>query len=147
MLERRPELVPPGTRVLHVGPEPSMQLALRRHGELDYVAVDLDHPLATAEMDVRRMTFADASFDVALCFHVLVLLPDEQEALRELVRVLAPAGLLMVTDPPDRPGYPAALADHPLDVEAVRTDTLCTPSEIERYGLLSDERIYLCRRR
>jgi SAM-dependent methyltransferase len=124
-----------------------MQLVLRRLGRLDYVAVDLDHPLATVEMDVRRMAFPDASFDVALCFHVLMLLADEQEALRELVRVLAPAGLLMVTDPPDRPGYPAALVRHPVDVEAVRADALCTPPEIERYGLLADECIYLCRRR
>ena len=48
--------------------------------------------------DVRRLPFADRSFDVALSIDVLAHLPpgDERQAAAELARVLAPGGLLAV---------------------------------------------------
>jgi SAM-dependent methyltransferase len=145
LLERRPELAPAGARLLHVGPEASMQRVLRRVDRLDYVAIDVGHPLATLEMDVRAMSFADASFDRAICFHVLVLLDDRDAALRELARVVAPGGMLIIADPAS-PEYAAALAAHGFDVEIARADAVCSAAEIERHGLVADERLYLCRR-
>jgi ubiquinone/menaquinone biosynthesis C-methylase UbiE len=115
-------------------------------GRFDYVAIDLDHPLATRTMDVRSMAFGDASFDLVLCFHVLALLPDDSDAVRELARVLAPGGTLVLSEAPGCAHWAAALEAQGLDVDVLRTDGVCTPEEIERYGLVADECICLCRR-
>ncbi len=50
--------------------------------------------------DATRMAFPDNSFDVVLCFSSLEHLPDaaqQREWVREMVRVLAPGGQLLVT--------------------------------------------------
>jgi len=50
--------------------------------------------------DLARLPYADASFDAAVCGWVLEHLPDPRPGLRELARVLKPAGklLLMATE-------------------------------------------------
>jgi len=145
LLERRPELLRPRSRVLHVGPERCMQRVFARMGRLDYVAVDRAHPLATHTMDVRRLSFDERSFDFVVCFHVLVFLPDKRDATRELARVLASGGSLVLSDPsPDE--YAPVLEAQGLEVEAVRADALGTLGELERYGLVADERLLVARR-
>lgn len=46
--------------------------------------------------DARELPFAGGSFDVVLCIDVLPHLPDPGPALREVWRVLAPGGTLIV---------------------------------------------------
>lgn len=50
--------------------------------------------------DLTRLPYADQAFDAAVCGWVLEHLPDPRPGLRELARVLQPAGklLLMVTE-------------------------------------------------
>jgi ubiquinone/menaquinone biosynthesis C-methylase UbiE len=51
--------------------------------------------------DARRMTFADASFDVVLsnlCLHNIDGTAGRAEACREIARVLAPGGVALVSD-------------------------------------------------
>jgi len=48
---------------------------------------------------VLQMPFASASFDLAVCLDVLEHLEDDGAALRELRRVVAPGGSLLVTVP------------------------------------------------
>ncbi len=45
---------------------------------------------------ILSMPFADASFDVVMAAHVIEHLPDPQLALKEMVRVLKPGGMLFV---------------------------------------------------
>jgi ubiquinone/menaquinone biosynthesis C-methylase UbiE len=45
-----------------------------------------------------RLPFADHSFAAVTCIEALELLPDTQRSLREMVRVLEPAGCLMITN-------------------------------------------------
>src|SRR3990170_3372565 len=47
--------------------------------------------------DALRLPFTDAAFDKVLCNGVLPHLEDEVAALREMVRVLSPGGLLVVS--------------------------------------------------
>jgi ubiquinone/menaquinone biosynthesis C-methylase UbiE len=49
--------------------------------------------------DIFQLPFADASFDVVFANAVLMHLPDPVAALRELRRVLRPAGIIGVRDP------------------------------------------------
>lgn len=78
---------------------------------LNYCGIDLSGEMLTmadAEMrqavlvpelrqaDILSIPYADASFDFVMAAHVLEHLPEPQHALREMVRVLKPGGMLFV---------------------------------------------------
>lgn len=88
-------------RLLHVAPEPALRRALERLPALDYVAVDLESPLADVRVDLTAMPFADGVFDGILCSHVLEHIPDDRAAMRELRRTLAPDGWAILEVPID----------------------------------------------
>lgn len=50
-----------------------------------------------AKEDALRMSFPDESFDVVFCDVVLQHIPNNQDALREILRVLKPGGTLIVS--------------------------------------------------
>jgi len=56
--------------------------------------------------DASRLPFDDSAFDAVTCLEALEFLPSPHEALAEMVRVLAPGGVLMVTN---RVGHAARL--------------------------------------
>ena len=58
--------------------------------------------------DARQLPFASGVFDVALCIDVLPHLPDAGPALRELRRVLAPGGTLIVDSTNSIPAWTLA---------------------------------------
>lgn len=83
-------LVPGGTlEALDVQPEMLGDLERRAHRQ--GVA-----NIATTAGDVQRLPYADASLDAAYAICVLGEVPDPDAALRELRRVLAPHGRLII---------------------------------------------------
>jgi SAM-dependent methyltransferase len=56
--------------------------------------------------DASRLPFADGTFDAVTCMESLEFLPNPLGALAEMVRVLAPGGVLLLTN---RVGYEARL--------------------------------------
>jgi ubiquinone/menaquinone biosynthesis C-methylase UbiE len=56
--------------------------------------------------DASRLPFSDGTFDAVTCLESLEFMPDPREALGEMVRVLAPGGVLFVTN---RVGHEARL--------------------------------------
>jgi SAM-dependent methyltransferase len=86
-------------RILHFAPEPALQRWLARLPGAEYVSADLDSPRADMRIDVTDIPFADASFDVVLCGHVLEHVPDDRRAIAELHRVLAAGGDAIVQVP------------------------------------------------
>lgn len=76
---------------------PAMMAQLRT--KLDaYLAEHPEHPpvrLDLREGDSTRLPFPDAQFDVALMVHVLHLIPNWQDAVREALRVLKPGGTFL----------------------------------------------------
>lgn len=50
------------------------------------------------EADVSALPFADQSFDVVIAMHMLYHVPDQEQAVAEMHRVLKPGGTLAVTN-------------------------------------------------
>ena len=79
-------------RLLHVAPEWYMAKHLARIPGVDYLSGDLASPHAMVKLDVTDLEFADGSFDVVMCSHVLEHVDDSDRAMRELFRVMKPGG-------------------------------------------------------
>ncbi len=86
-------------RVLHIAPENCFIKPFSKLQNLTYTTADLESPLAMVKMDIQKMPFADNSFDVVLCNHVLEHIPDDYKALSEIQRVLSPKGWAILQIP------------------------------------------------
>ncbi|WP_333504442.1 TylF/MycF/NovP-related O-methyltransferase [Nitratidesulfovibrio sp. 1201_IL3209] len=89
----------PGLRMLHFAPEVCLERHFRKLLGDGYVTADLLDPRADVQADITALRFADASFDVVLCSHVLEHVPDDRKAMRELYRVLTGDGVAIVMVP------------------------------------------------
>lgn len=61
-------------------------------------ATGLDERITLHREDLTRLSFADGSFDYAICWGVLMHVPDVAQAVAELSRVLRPGGRLVVSE-------------------------------------------------
>lgn len=86
-------------KVLHVAPEQCFYGRFRKMQNLDYTTADLDSPIADIEMDIHDIPFAENTFDVVFCNHVLEHVDDDQQCMSELCRVLKPGGLAIMQVP------------------------------------------------
>lgn len=68
---------------------------------VNYVSLDFKqtHPELDIVADVQKMPMEDSSFDSAICIEVLEHVPNPEEALREILRVLKPGGKLVFSVP------------------------------------------------
>ena len=94
--QRRTNLLEmPRKRLLHIAPEACLETLLREHPAIDYLSGDLESPWhpAMVIMDITDIKdFKEGDFDVVYCSHVLEHVPEDQKAINELYRVLAPGG-------------------------------------------------------
>jgi len=127
---------PAGARVLDIGSPKDLAAMLAYHRGYEVVATDI---LPTAVLlsrrygsaqgleghgrgrvhaevqDARALTYADDSFDAAYSVSVLEHIPDDGDsaAMRELMRVVRPGGVVVVTVPYDR-RYRETFVDGPV---------------------------------
>lgn len=117
--------LPPGARVLDVGSPKDLAAMLARHRGYQVLATDiLPEPVALSRryavaqrlegegaglvhsevQDGRALTYPDECFDAAYSVSVLEHIPDrgDSAAIRELIRVVRPGGVVAVTVPFDR---------------------------------------------
>jgi ubiquinone/menaquinone biosynthesis C-methylase UbiE len=80
---------PAVTRLALIEPDAYMSRRLRRR------AAQLGRDAEILDATADQLPFPDASFDTAVVSFTLCSVPDEQAALSEITRVLAPGGLLL----------------------------------------------------
>ena len=88
-------------RVLHFAPEQAFYKRFKKQANLTYTTTDLESPLADVKADICNLPFADHSFDIILCNHVLEHIPDDTKAMQELYRILKPGGMGIFQVPQD----------------------------------------------
>ena len=69
--------------------------AMAEQGEID---IDTTR-IGTIQGDALHLPFADGTFDRVICSEVLEHIPDDEAAMAELSRVLAPGGTMAITVP------------------------------------------------
>lgn len=79
-------------KVLHIAPEQEFLRKFKRMRNLDYISADLFSPIVDVKADILDLPFADESFDIIFCNHVLEHIVDDAKAMSELYRVLRPGG-------------------------------------------------------
>jgi SAM-dependent methyltransferase len=97
----------PQTKVLHIAPEMIIANQFVAHGFTNYICGDYyakgQHANYSKEfvkhMDVQNLPFADNSFDLIICNHVLEHVFDEKRAIQELFRVLTKGGQAILQVP------------------------------------------------
>ena len=175
-LERNTPLFTKPTRLLHISPKYSLARRFVRMPHLDYVAGDVRaRPLISLRLDVQVLPFLDESFDAAICIHVLEHVPDDRSAMAEIFRVLRPGGWAFISvplqldsetyedpaivDPKERLRafgetdhvrlYGRDILDrlHTAGFEVdVDLASDLSQEDVDRYGLLRDENVLLCRK-
>src|SRR5688572_16814709 len=103
------------TAGLGLAPQPDLSSRLRRNGRA--VGVDVDYHIEP----MQRLTWRDATFDRVCSISVLEHIQpweEQRKAVQELVRVLKPGGLLILTlDYSEKPGSGKLDAFSPADVQ------------------------------
>jgi SAM-dependent methyltransferase len=87
-------------RCLWFAPETCLDGVVRQPG----LAVERSDPFEPGlehAFDLQAIAAADCSYDVIICNHVVEHVERDREALRELVRILKPGGLLCLSVPMD----------------------------------------------
>lgn len=79
-------------KVLHIAPEQEFLRRFKKMDNLDYTSADLFSPIVDVKADILDLPFADNSFDVIICNHVLEHIVDDKKAMSELYRVMKPGG-------------------------------------------------------
>jgi SAM-dependent methyltransferase len=97
--------LPPECEVVGVDREPRFLELAREHAEREGHA----RRSTFVAGDANALPFEDASFDLVTCQTVLMHVPDVPAALREMIRVLRPGGLLITAEPDNLAGNAAHL--------------------------------------
>ena len=86
-----------GQRILHFAPEKALRRALRDNPR--YETADLSQRGVTHQVDITRLPMANETYDVVIANHVLEHIDDDRLAMEELLRVLRPGGIALLTVP------------------------------------------------
>lgn len=86
-------------KVLHFAPERILTRLFRSYPNIDYISADINPKKAMRKEDITGTSFADNSFDLIFCSHVLEHIEDDNKAMRELRRILKPEGVAILLVP------------------------------------------------
>jgi SAM-dependent methyltransferase len=158
-------------RILHFAPEKTLMRQMRNNPL--YETADLQQSGVTHQVDITQTKLPDATYDIVIANHVLEHIDDDRQAMREILRLLKPGGIAVlsvplnasrqetyenaaVTDAAHRFAHFSA-DDHVryygldfasrLETAGFRTSVFrMSPDEEVRYGLRRDEWITIARK-
>ncbi|MBA9077854.1 methyltransferase domain-containing protein [Rufibacter quisquiliarum] len=80
-------------RLLDIAPAPALRSFIKSFPNITYRSADLYMHDVDDQVDLTDMhLYEDSSFHAFICSHVIEHVPDDQKAMKELYRVLKPAG-------------------------------------------------------
>jgi predicted SAM-dependent methyltransferase len=85
--------------VLHVAPERMFENLLKHQFSSGYLTADLSDSTAMVRMDITHVDYAEETFDVIYCSHVLEHVSNDRRAICELHRVLKSDGWAVLLVP------------------------------------------------
>lgn len=163
--------------ILHIAPERNLSHKLFIHGFKKYICGDLfansyKYPKYVQKINLLNIPFEKETFDLIICNHVLEHIPDENQALKEIYRVLNNQGIAILQVPIssnsattyEDPKYtsPKERETHFGQFDHVRiygqdyakrlsqigftVDKINISSDYPQYGLNKDEDLYIVRK-
>ncbi|HEX8331369.1 MAG TPA: methyltransferase domain-containing protein [Segetibacter sp.] len=137
-LNRKTEFFKKDLTVLNVAPEPFFYKKFSRLSNIKYFAIDkfpeeYGYGRKTIRMDVCDLKFADESFDVIICNHVLEHVPNDRKAMREMNRVLKPGGWAILNCPVNK-NQATTLEDTSITDPAIRLELFGQQDHVRVYG-------------
>lgn len=86
--------------ILHFSPEKPIADRLRVKQGIQYFTSQYDRTIkADYYLDIQKIDLEDNQFDVIICSHVLEHIPDDQQAMNEMYRILKPGGCAIILVP------------------------------------------------
>ncbi|MCP1384333.1 class I SAM-dependent methyltransferase [Runella salmonicolor] len=170
----------PLKKVLHFAPDTCLSMTVKGNQYIDYLTADnmtsFTHSITDKPdcvMSIDDIQFEDNTFDVVIAIGVLVMVPDDTKAMREVYRVLKPGGYAIFHDPinykqsysfsdtsltkeeklglyhghDQRWYYGADYADR-MRAQGfeIEDDTYAQHIDNKRYGISPNEKIYIARK-
>ena len=132
-LDRELDITRQHYNVLHMAPELCLQRKLKAIPGIRYTSADLESPWAAVHCDIQQLPFAEQTFDLILCNHVLEHIPDDRLAMRELYRVLTPNGIALLLVPLD-PTRATTLEDPAINTDELREKFYHQKDHLRLYG-------------
>jgi SAM-dependent methyltransferase len=121
-------------RLLEFAPSYGLSRKLKRTPFVDYRSADLYRNNVDDRVDITDMRgYADVSFDIVLCSHVLEHVPDDRRAMQELHRILRPDGFAIVMVPLVH-GIEETDEDPAIDSPALRWKYFGSDDHVRQYG-------------
>lgn len=95
---------PKDIKILHIAPEKNLSNEILKVGFSNYICGDLftegyQYPAHVSNINVLNIPFDDNHFDLVICNHVLEHIPNDQDAMNEIYRVLSPSGKAILQVP------------------------------------------------
>jgi SAM-dependent methyltransferase len=85
-------------KMIHFAPEKFFREIFARQF-IQYETADLNMEDVDHNVDLRKLPFADATYDVVYASHVLEHIPDDEKAIAEIRRILRPDGIALLPVP------------------------------------------------
>jgi len=121
-------------RVLHFAPEPAIKRFIESAIPAEYIRGDL-FPASPGvrRVDLCKMSFEDASFDLVIANHVLEHVDDDAQALKEIFRILRPGGMA-VLQTPYASGLSITICDPAVSNPVLRLELYGQDDHVRLYG-------------
>lgn len=85
--------------VLHFAAEKNLSIQITNNPNCDYYPCDIEKKNGMHVVDMTNIQFKDESFDYIIANHVLEHILEEDKAIQELLRVLKPNGIILLSFP------------------------------------------------